>query len=199
MGQLYVVTRRKTDFVRISQIESREAVIGRNADCEISLADAHVSRRHALLLKTNGGYRVRDLGSRNGTRLNGHLISCDEIIGNGAEIEIGPFVLNLWVNVAEAIQNIVNSDDLTWSDKLKVTPSTDSKSIHLPLTPAQRRVYDLFLLGLLEKEVALRLGITIGTVHCHAKAIYKTLSVSTRSELILYGTTHQGRRTFAGL
>ena len=49
-------------------------VIGRSADCDISLAAAHLSRRHAQLQIIDGALFVKDLGSANGTFLNGKQV-----------------------------------------------------------------------------------------------------------------------------
>ena len=49
-------------------------VIGRSADCDISLAAAHLSRRHAQLSVVDGALYVKDLGSANGTFLNGKQV-----------------------------------------------------------------------------------------------------------------------------
>ncbi|MDP9110663.1 MAG: FHA domain-containing protein, partial [Candidatus Eremiobacteraeota bacterium] len=48
--------------------------VGRNADQDISLPDPSVSRSHAVLEPTHGGVTVRDLGSTNGTYINGERI-----------------------------------------------------------------------------------------------------------------------------
>lgn len=50
------------------------SVIGRAADCDISLAAAHLSRRHAQLQIIDGSLFVKDLGSANGTFLNGKQV-----------------------------------------------------------------------------------------------------------------------------
>lgn len=50
-------------------------VIGRANDCEISLAAAHLSRRHAQLQVIDGMLFVKDLGSANGTFLNGQQVT----------------------------------------------------------------------------------------------------------------------------
>ncbi|MDO3384186.1 FHA domain-containing protein [Gilvimarinus algae] len=50
-------------------------VVGRSSDCDISLAAAHLSRRHAQLTVIEGVLYVRDLGSANGTFLNGKQIT----------------------------------------------------------------------------------------------------------------------------
>ena len=49
-------------------------VIGRNDDVPIALKDDGVSRRHAVIHVANGRATLRDLGSTNGTRRNGHAV-----------------------------------------------------------------------------------------------------------------------------
>jgi len=60
--------------------------------------------------------------------------------------------------------------------------STDSGKV--PLTTAERRVFDLILSGLAEKEIAHRLEISPNTVHCHVRKIYDAFGVSSRAELM---------------
>ena len=50
-------------------------VVGRDLGCDVPILEQGVSRRHAELRVTGDGVRVTDLGSRNGTWLNGHRIS----------------------------------------------------------------------------------------------------------------------------
>lgn len=66
--------------------------IGRLANCDIQLDSVRVSRRHAELIPQPGGWLLRDLDSRNGTRLNGRAIK-EEPIGVGDVIQIGEFEL----------------------------------------------------------------------------------------------------------
>jgi pSer/pThr/pTyr-binding forkhead associated (FHA) protein len=51
------------------------AVVGRSSECDISLGAAHLSRRHASLQVKDGLLYVKDLGSSNGTYLNGKKIT----------------------------------------------------------------------------------------------------------------------------
>jgi hypothetical protein len=53
-------------------------LVGRDPECEISHADPRLSRRHAEFRVTSDGVRLRDLGSRNGTLVNGRRV--DEIV-----------------------------------------------------------------------------------------------------------------------
>ncbi len=48
--------------------------IGRTRDCDLCLTDLSVSRLHAELVRGRDGWLLNDLGSHNGTRLNGWLV-----------------------------------------------------------------------------------------------------------------------------
>ena len=65
---------------------------GRHPNSEIFLDDITVSRRHAEIVREDSGYRVRDVGSLNGTYLNRERID-EASIGNGDELQIGKFKL----------------------------------------------------------------------------------------------------------
>lgn len=51
-----------------------EGVIGRTPQCDVSLDDPAVSRRHARLVRTETGLLIGDLGSTNGTYVNGRRV-----------------------------------------------------------------------------------------------------------------------------
>jgi hypothetical protein len=53
------------------QLDKRRVVIGRSRDCDIQVADANVSRRHAEVRQEGAAYWVVDLDSTNGTEVNG--------------------------------------------------------------------------------------------------------------------------------
>jgi pSer/pThr/pTyr-binding forkhead associated (FHA) protein len=66
---------------------------GRHPDSDIFLDDVTVSRRHAEILHDKGGYRLRDVGSLNGTYLNRERIESEAPLQNGDELQIGKFKL----------------------------------------------------------------------------------------------------------
>jgi hypothetical protein len=62
--------------------------IGRSRECDVTLDDANVSRRHAELRREGGSWVVADLGSTNGVKVNGHRVS-RQPLQPGDEITLG--------------------------------------------------------------------------------------------------------------
>jgi ABC-type multidrug transport system ATPase subunit/pSer/pThr/pTyr-binding forkhead associated (FHA) protein len=72
----------------------QQAVIGRDASCEVHLDHASVSRRHAEIRRQpDGSYVIRDLGSANGTFVDGQRVVAWLPLTRGAVIQIGPYKL----------------------------------------------------------------------------------------------------------
>ena len=72
--------------------EGERLTIGRDPANDVVLPDPNVSRFHAEVVRDGASVRLTDLGSRNGTRLNGELIPKGTLEA-GAEIGIGPYRL----------------------------------------------------------------------------------------------------------
>lgn len=69
-------------------IEERITVIGRSSDCELTIDDANVSRRHCEIRRIGDGYSLVDLDSTNGTEVNGQRIQ-ETALMSGDVIEVG--------------------------------------------------------------------------------------------------------------
>jgi Protein of unknown function (DUF3662)/FHA domain len=69
-------------------VTSRVVVIGRSRECDVRLADTNVSRRHAELRQDGATYWLVDLGSTNGTNLNGRRVEREKL-SDGDAITIG--------------------------------------------------------------------------------------------------------------
>lgn len=67
----------------------REIVLGRSAECSLQLPAASASRRHACVAWRDGAVVLRDLGSTNGTFLNGARVSAETPLRSGDKIRIG--------------------------------------------------------------------------------------------------------------
>jgi hypothetical protein len=68
---------------------SSSVVIGRSPECDISLDDANISRRHAEIRVVLGAHVVADLGSTNGTKVNGVPITLERALRDGDIIALG--------------------------------------------------------------------------------------------------------------
>lgn len=79
---------RGPDAGRAFRLHPGENRVGRAEDNDLVLSDTNVSRHHAAFVREAGVVRVRDLGSRNGTRLNGERVEEAEL-ADGDELEIG--------------------------------------------------------------------------------------------------------------
>ncbi len=63
--------------------------IGRHPDNRLRLTDERASRHHCVIERQNGHYVLKDLGSRNGTKLNGVAVTGENPLKAGDRIEIG--------------------------------------------------------------------------------------------------------------
>jgi hypothetical protein len=65
------------------------ALIGRSREADIVIDDSNVSRRHAELSPGGTGWRIQDLGSTNGVRVNGRQVDGPHPLESGDRIELG--------------------------------------------------------------------------------------------------------------
>jgi predicted component of type VI protein secretion system len=69
-------------------IEKAELVIGRDEQCDVVVPELQVSRRHASISLQDDGYILKDLGSKNGTFVNGRELDSPYALQDGDEIQI---------------------------------------------------------------------------------------------------------------
>jgi hypothetical protein len=63
--------------------------VGRSRQCDVTLDDPNVSRTHAEVRPRGGSWVLTDLGSTNGSRLNGRRLEGPEVLKPGDQIELG--------------------------------------------------------------------------------------------------------------
>ncbi len=80
----------KLDLGKLAKQPS--VLIGRSSTCDMTMAHPNVSKHHAMLTRDQRGIWIRDLGSTNGTFVNGVRIT-QAALRDGDEIQIGPFSL----------------------------------------------------------------------------------------------------------
>jgi hypothetical protein len=74
-------------------VGDRGATVGRSRQCEIVVEDPNVSRRHGELRPRGGSWVFTDLGSTNGSRVNGRPVEGPTVVKPGDEIELGTAVM----------------------------------------------------------------------------------------------------------
>ena len=161
-----------------TRLKIGDLVIGRTTLCDIYVPDPTVSRRHALLSVATQGVIVTDLKSRNGTWINSERVGCVPVLP-GDEISFGSvlFVISSDPNGESGLES-----DLATRDPFPNWGPIDPRTT---LSPRQTDVLNWLVKGLLEKEVASKLGISRETVHNHVRAIYAAYNTHSRVELLL--------------
>ena len=86
-----------TDATSLSVSDQAEILVGRAQECDLCLADAVVSRRHASVARRSHEWVLTDLGSRHGTYLNSVLLrpGTPTLIASGDFIRFGPYTFRV--------------------------------------------------------------------------------------------------------
>lgn len=85
-------------------LESDASVVGRSTEVDLVLADDAVSRKHARLYARRGRYWIRDLGSRNGTHVNGEVVS-HQCLRVGDRVTIGSSLAKVELRDPDAVSS----------------------------------------------------------------------------------------------
>ena len=101
------------------RLEGNYWQVGRDESCEIPIVDHHISRKHLELQYTNGSYFVTDLGSSNGTHLNGAELKPNEPY----RLASGDLLCIMSIEVRFEVR------DNKFQNKLAVIPDLDSMSV----------------------------------------------------------------------
>jgi pSer/pThr/pTyr-binding forkhead associated (FHA) protein len=80
----------------VTSLQRRDSVvIGRGPDCEVVIHDLKASRRHCKLTRNEEGFVLEDLGSKNGTYVNGSRIADPVVLRTSQTFKIGDTVFYL--------------------------------------------------------------------------------------------------------
>lgn len=130
--------------VRLTQ---SEALVGRSESAKIRIASEDVSREHCVLVAQAEGVLVRDLGSRNGTFIDGKPVSGEKLLLPGGTLTVGPLTMQLLgapvadkprrsdvrVGGKSSVDQSLSDDDIaSWlSDDQPQDPATSDTAINL--------------------------------------------------------------------
>jgi hypothetical protein len=123
-------------------------LIGRDESCEISIPSRQVSRLHARLTSTSNGVLLEDLGSKNGTHLNGQFVEDPVLLKDGDSIQIALaqqfeylssdatlpldlFPIEEQVPSLKGILHLERRSRRVWIGKIEVLPPLSVSQFHL--------------------------------------------------------------------
>ncbi len=124
-------------------IETDEYMIGRGSTCELTLPERQVSRHHAQIIKRDGGYVLKDLGSKNGTHLNGEQVIGSVDLRDGDEVQIALAVKMVFIGTDATVPlefDPPTPEKRLVLDEAKRTVIVDNKELSPPLSLAQFRL-----------------------------------------------------------
>jgi len=168
-------------------IETPRKEVGRLSACQIQLLHESVSRRHASVWQNeNGQLCLKDLGSSNGTFVNGRRVTT-AIFSLGDVLQLGKVMLDVIEDGEESESTDIMIDRPTAMGDEADPIAIDTIDMSMEsLSEAQLRVLRVLLTGKSEKEVAELLFLSPHTVHSHVRTIYQYYDVNSRAALMAH-------------
>jgi predicted component of type VI protein secretion system len=121
MNYTLQVVRGRTEAGSLRLIEGVNS-IGRHDDCLIRIRSSQVSRRHCELFEDDGRLIIRDLGSANGTFVNGKRIGAQQVVKPGDVITVGGVTLRIDADSAPASAASSSPADTAEQEALTAIP-----------------------------------------------------------------------------
>lgn len=154
-------------------IEGDSLDIGRSTRCEITVADRFLSRRHARLTSLEDRWRIEDLGSRNGTMINGTRLDGPTEIKDGDVISLSASVIEVRQPATRRVPSDI-ATDVPSSDRLLKSAAEVLRHTETPPPAADAGETDL-------RKYTARLSLLN---HIH-QAMSRTVALDELLELIL--------------
>ncbi len=129
-------------------LDEETMIIGRSPDCKFIIADRQVSRQHAVITKENEGVYLSDLGSKNGTYINGVKVKQKTRLQDGDLVQLA-FALQLAFVGTEATLPL-SSATASEIGIARLRMDTQARRIYIngkelmpPLSPSQFRFLEI--------------------------------------------------------
>ncbi len=109
---------------------SAKTVVGRREDCHLRIPTRDVSRQHCELRLYKNGLRVKDLGSSNGTFVNGKRIA-EIVLNAGDQLRVGPVTFVVQINGQPAKIEPIKDAPSTTVTPASTPPPSDEETFDL--------------------------------------------------------------------
>ena len=178
MSQFQFVMRSGPTPGKVFPLEGSEITIGRDANQTISINDAEISRKHAKMELRGASYVIQDLGSTNGSFVNGNRISGIQVLNPNDIVSFGENIVLMFEAVVDPNATMIGSKAPRTSAGLpKPTPAAAPAPIYVtpapvvvqapaaayPVAPARKTNKKLILIILLVVVACIILG-CLGTL-----------------------------------
>jgi len=126
-------------------LDRERYVIGREPEADIVVPDRRISRRHAEIVRQQGRYFLRDLGSKNGTYLNSDRLEAVRLLQDSDELHVGLAARFRFVGAGNTVPLVLGS---SLEPGLKIDTEArrvwvDGRELRPPLSQAQFRLLQL--------------------------------------------------------
>lgn len=164
--------------VRVSAVSGTVVTLGRALDNDIVVSNNTVSRHHAVLERVGSQWRLRDLRSRNGTRVNGVPLGSGSLpLRHGDRIELGRAEIRITADpdAGHAMATV-----------LPTRPGELTAGLTGRETEVLRRLAD----GMTDEQIATSMVLSVKTVRSHLDRIRDKTGQRRRPELLRYAIKH---------
>jgi pSer/pThr/pTyr-binding forkhead associated (FHA) protein len=128
-----LVLLKKNGSRKIFPLPSEITTIGRHRSCDLHIPLASVSKKHCQLHLDSGVLKLRDMGSKNGTNLNGKPVE-EAVIQPGDFIEVGPLKFQVQIDnqpkdaaaPAKPQQKPANQNNPSHKPQQKTAPNSEA-------------------------------------------------------------------------
>jgi DNA-binding response OmpR family regulator len=129
-------------------LDNDEFVIGRDPTCDLCISDRQISRYHARIRRTDKGYFIEDLGSKNGTHLNGADLEANVQLQDGDEIQVALAIKLIFVGSEATIPLSLEGLNEHGIGRLRMEIQAHrvwvyKQEVDPPLSPPQFRLLEL--------------------------------------------------------
>ncbi len=108
-------------------VKKDEFLIGRSQQCHLCVGSSSVSRQHCKITRKEATVSIQDLGSRNGTLVNGEKITGETELSSGDELGVG--TLKLLLTISHGINNLKRPKVETVADAVERTAAASDSAV----------------------------------------------------------------------
>jgi hypothetical protein len=173
---------RKPSGRELITLSGQRVTVGKASTNSVSLEhDSTVSRLHAVLENHGFAWSVRDVGSRNGTYLNGEKISAERVLRSGDELRVGGSRLIFW-EVKEGDETAAGDETIS-AVPAQLPPPLTRRELEVLVVLCRPLVSDdPFPAPASVRQMAQQLFVTEAAIKQHLQNLYDKFAVPTEGE-----------------